>query len=458
MARSATTLATRCLALAGALGTVVTIATGCTTTITGTPASPLYDPYTVAGLPATDGPSGVRADAPQTTGTVLNSNGSDADYVALLGVNDVEDFWKQTYHELPGTFEPVTRLVSYDSKDPASPSICGADTFKEPNAFFCPPRWLMAWDRGALVPTGQKYFGDAAIAGLISHEYGHAIQQMAGLVDKKTPTLVREQQADCFGGSYLRWLAEGKSPRFTMSTGDGLNHILAAVIVSRDPILTPELADLVDNGHGTALDRVSAVQIGFVDGVSACAKITMSEIQSRRGELPMILHTTGDSDVGTGDVAITREVLDTLVEQLNAIFKPSAPPTLSYDAASCPGTDARPGPATYCPNTNTITVDLPALAALGRPIDESEKQLLQGDNTAPDHHFELHHPPVGPVPSTSRGATPPRATLNGPQRGHSDSDPHRRLWRRPGSHATHHRQLPGQTSSLASCRSTNALP
>ena len=63
---------------------------------------------------------------------------------------------------------------------------------------------LMAWDRGALVPTGQKYFGDTAIAGLIAHEYGHAIQDMAGIVNRDTPTVVLEQQADCFGGSYLR--------------------------------------------------------------------------------------------------------------------------------------------------------------------------------------------------------------------------------------------------------------
>lgn len=382
MARYATTLATRCLALAGALSAVITIATGCTTTITGTPVSPLYDPFTVAGLPATDGPSGVRADAPDPTGTVLNTNGSDADHVALLGVNDVEDFWKKTYPELPGTFKPVSKLISYDSKDPASPAICGSDTYKEPNAFFCPPRWLMAWDRGALVPTGQKYFGDTAIAGLISHEYGHAIQQMAGLVNKKTPTLVREQQADCFGGSYLRWLAEGKSPRFTMSTGDGLNHILAAVIVSRDPIITPDLAELVDNGHGTALDRISALQIGFVDGVSACAKITLSEIQHRRGELPLILHTDADGNPETGDVPISRDIIDALVERLNTIFKPDTAPTLTYDPTPCPGVDTSPAPANYCPSTNTISVDLPALAALGQPLDESKKQLLQGDNTA----------------------------------------------------------------------------
>ena len=364
---------------AAAAGACIALSSCATTvSITGQATSPLYDPYRVAGIPATDGPSGVRADAPEPSGDVANTDGSDADHVALLGVNDVEEFWTQAYTELPGSFDPITTLVSYDSNDPDSPELCGSETYRRPNAFFCYPRQLMAWDRGALVPTGQKYFGDTAIAGLIAHEYGHAVQDMAGLITPDTPTVVLEQQADCFGGAYLRWLAEGHSQRFTMSTGDGLNHILAAVIVSRDPVLTPDLDHLVENGHGTALDRVSAVQIGFIDGVPACADITLSDIQHRRGELPMLL----PDDLHTGDVTIDEAILDDLLAALNDIFDLPDPPTLNYTPAPCPGYDTLPGPATYCPTSNTLTIDLPALSALGRPIDESKKQLLQGDNTA----------------------------------------------------------------------------
>ena len=84
------------------------------------------------------------------------------------------------------------------------------DPYREPNAFFCPKADLMAWDRGVLVPTGDKFFGQTSIAALIAHEYGHAVQNMADLVDRSTPTIVREQQADCFAGNYIRWVAEGK--------------------------------------------------------------------------------------------------------------------------------------------------------------------------------------------------------------------------------------------------------
>ena len=135
--------------------------------------------------------------------------------------------------------------MSWDSDDPSSPTVCGTETYQEPNAFFCPSKDIMAWDRGVLVPIGKQFFGDVSIGALLGHEYGHAIQNMAGLIDDNTPTVVAEQQADCFAGSYTRWVAEGQSPRFQLSTGDGLNHVLAAAITLRDPIIKP-------NDHGLA--------------------------------------------------------------------------------------------------------------------------------------------------------------------------------------------------------------
>ena len=54
-------------------------------------------------------------------------------------------------------------------------------------------------------------FGDIAVTNVLAHEYGHAIQHQARLNKKDTPTLVAEQQADCFAGAYMRWVAEGNS-------------------------------------------------------------------------------------------------------------------------------------------------------------------------------------------------------------------------------------------------------
>jgi predicted metalloprotease len=264
---------------------------GCSSVTEGRAVSTLYDPFRVGGLPAEDGPSGLRDNAPEPTGDVQDTDGGDIDRLTLLAVNDVAEFWEQNYGaSLDGSFEAIERLVSYDSQDPSSPAVCGTETYDEPNAFYCPSRKIMAWDRAVMVPTGRQFFGDVSIAALMAHEYGHAVQHMAGIVDDSTSVIVSEQQADCFAGTYIRWVAEGQSPRFSLSTGDGLNHVLAAAITLRDPILGPQDTEMLEEGHGTALDRVSAFQMGFVSGASECAKIDLAEIEERRGDLPMALY------------------------------------------------------------------------------------------------------------------------------------------------------------------------
>ena len=108
--------------------------------------------------------------------TVAGGDGSDADKLATLAVDDVSDFWRKHFTEsFRGSFTPVGGLVSYDSDDPSNPEICGGQTYGNPNALYCPSDDLIAWDRGVLVPLGQRFFGDASIAALLSHEYGHAV-------------------------------------------------------------------------------------------------------------------------------------------------------------------------------------------------------------------------------------------------------------------------------------------
>ncbi|MCV7071991.1 neutral zinc metallopeptidase [Mycobacterium rufum] len=374
----------RCAA-AGALAVLAVVMTGCATPIQGQARSSMYDPNTIAGVPVVDGPSGVRKDAPPPEGKVAYTNNSDADHLAVLAVNDVVDYWQQHYTDPPleGSFTPVANLASYDSTDPGGPILCGESGFNNPNAFYCPRADLIAWDRGDLVPAGMKYFGDASIAALFAHEYGHAVQRMGGLVDRSTPTLVLEQQADCFAGSYIRWVTEGSSKRFQLNTSDGLNRVIAGVITIRDPILTPEHEDMVEEGHGTALDRVSAFQTGFIDGIDACARIDMDQIEHARGDLPMMLDPEASGGAATGESPIDQGLITSITEALTQIFTPAAPPTVSLTAPAqpCPDATATP-PVSYCPSTNTITVDLPALQAMGTPADEKERVLLQGDNTA----------------------------------------------------------------------------
>lgn len=359
--------------------------TSCADNVPGVLLSGPDQPFRVAGLVAEDGASGMRDNGPSPSKSVRGSDNGQIDRLAVVSIDDVAEYWNQAYsHSLQGTFVPVDTLVSYDSADPASPALCGEPTYDEPNAFFCPRDDLIAWDRTVMVPVAEKYFGQTAVAGLFAHEYGHAIQQMADLIQRDTPTLVAEQQADCFAGSYLRWVAEGRSPRFTLSTGDGLNHVLAGAITIRDPIITPRRIRLLEDGHGTALDRVSAVQKGFSAGPGACATISMDEITRRRGDLPLVLQAESTGELQSGQVSITEETLNTLVEILGKIFSPEHPPALSLDASrvGCAPPPAADTPAWYCPSANTVVVNLAALQSLGAPADESKDVLLQGDNTA----------------------------------------------------------------------------
>src|ERR1700722_12914010 len=82
----------------------VLVGAGCTTFVGGRALSTLYDPFRVGGLPATNGPSGVRSNAPSPEGTVINTNNGPIDKLSLLSINDIEEYWQGAYSQsLKGT-------------------------------------------------------------------------------------------------------------------------------------------------------------------------------------------------------------------------------------------------------------------------------------------------------------------------------------------------------------------
>lgn len=378
--RSALPLGTRWLRVAVAVLCVL-VAAGCAQqyVLDGRAVSMRYDPFRVAGLPATDGPSGPRVPPPVSTARVTDTDGGQIDQAALLAIEDIEDFWAQHYAEaFSGEFVPVQKLVSVAPSDPSAPPVCGTDAADlKYNAAYCRTRDVLVWDREYLLPAANTFFGVMAINGVLAHEYGHAVQLQARFADADTPTLIGEQQADCLAGTYLRWVAEGQSPRFTLNTTGDLDRVIAGAVAMRDPTSVLRLLIPPSEAHGTALDRVSALQQGFDVGAHACAAIDFGEIQQRRGDLSTLLFHSG---IPTSDLTITEDTVATLMTALDTIFTPAAPPILATDQAGCPLADGQP--ARYCPDTNTVSVDLAALRRIGKPADESEQVLLQGDNTA----------------------------------------------------------------------------
>jgi hypothetical protein len=124
---------------------------------------------------------------------------------------------------------------------------------------------------------------------------------------------------------------------------------------------------------------VSAFQFGFSDGAASCAAIDPREIAQRRGNLPVLL-----PEDQTGELPVTEQSVRSIVDAMNIVFAPATPPTLAFDAdAAKTCADARPSPpASYCPATNTIVVDLPGLEAMGAQQDDDSIGLATGDNTA----------------------------------------------------------------------------
>jgi predicted metalloprotease len=324
-------------------------------TIPGNPApSADIDPADVAGLPVTGGPSGLRPGVPTATLPVRNSGGTDMDALAVDAVSDISDFWTTALPpDFGRQFSPIRELVSFDANG-TNVQVCRENSQGVQNAFYCPVDDSVAWDRGTLLPVLSKMFGPMAVATVFAHEMGHAVQYRLGSVNEATPTIVKEQQADCYAGSFIRWVADGHARHFRLSTGDGLNAVLATMMFIRDQVGTTAVDP---QAHGSSFDRVTAFQFGFEDGPVRCSKIDYNEVRKRVTELGF----TAESAAGN-NVPVTDATLELLAQSLNAAFTTFKQPP-PFVPGSCASGVSTP-PASYCAQDNTIAVDQAALNQL----------------------------------------------------------------------------------------------
>ncbi|MET0495665.1 MAG: neutral zinc metallopeptidase [Actinoplanes sp.] len=363
---------------------------GCVRTVKGFAVAQIWSPDRVAGLPITDGDSGLRAGGPDARVSVAGSDGGGIDRLAGNAVDDVQAFWAK---EFPKAFDkkyrPVENLISYDSGGPGTP-VCGADSAGLVNAFYCGGDDSIAWDRGQLLPSLAADFGEISVVTVLAHELGHAVQSRLGAGDASS--IVKEQQADCYTGSYLRRVAEGDSPRFQVSTGAGLNQVLSTMFFIRDGS-----GITVDDpsAHGNAFDRVSAFQLGFGDGAGRCARIDDAEVrrrvtqesratpqdhtnrqgqdgqesratpqdhtnrQGQDGQESQVAPQRDPGDAGNLDIGDPGS-LTALEATLRTTFEPARPEFTEQ-------TGCGDGPAVYCARLGTVELDLPSLRLIGAP-------------------------------------------------------------------------------------------
>ncbi|WP_051407457.1 metallopeptidase [Nocardia sp. CNY236] len=333
---------------------------GCAQHVDSTAISIYDDPFKVAGLPMTSGPSGPRSNVPDSTLTAVNGDGGAVDTLALNAVDDIQNYWRGVFPEaFQKNFEPVDRLLSWSATAPRATAVefCGQTTRRLVNAAYCPVDNSIGWDRSILLPAMEKTFGKMAVVMVLAHEYGHAVHTLSQISGRRDPGIVKEQQADCLAGAFIRHVAEGKAEHFTINTSEGLNSVLAASVALRDSD-----PDDPANVHGSAFERVTAVQIGFTDGPTGCAGIDEDEIDQRRANLPQSFRDDG----GRGEFPITRESLAELTKALHAILPAGDEPSYDYSGNNreC-ANGVVTKPVSYCPDTNTITTDVPRLAERG---------------------------------------------------------------------------------------------
>ncbi|UMP06934.1 neutral zinc metallopeptidase [Amycolatopsis sp. EV170708-02-1] len=331
---------------------------GCVTSVGGN-AQPV-DPNKVAGLDITNGPSGVKPGAPDAGLPVDGGDGGEIDRLAANAVADVQRYWReQSPAAFNRKFEPIATLVSYDSTG-SGRTICGASTAGLVNAFYCSLNDVVAWDRGELLPMFKESIGETAVLAVLAHEVGHALQFRLGLA-RETPSIVKEQQADCYTGAYFRWVAEGRSPAFQVSTGQGLNEVLTTLFQIRD---SAGVTFSDDGAHGNAFDRVSAFQFGFADGPARCQRIDVAEIASRSTQG---IGSTEGAEAEEQNLRLDdRQAMKDLTDSLLRAFKLAAAPPRLTAGVDC-GATTVDSLASYCSESNQITLDLDGLVRIGTP-------------------------------------------------------------------------------------------
>lgn len=297
--------------------------TSCATAISGVPSSPLDAPARIGGITIAAVDSGLRPDAPSPTVTVAGTDHGAIDRLGAAAVEDVENYWSGVV--LPGgaAYQPVTSVTSWDSRNGAGETVCGRDATV--NAAFCGGENSIGWDRGHLMPVLVSGMGDMGAVLIVSHELGHAVDAQTRRDNPET--LVKEQRADCFAGSYFAWVASGESPRFTVSP-EGLDLLMEAL---------PVVADSPDGGdHGSSTERLWAFQRGFMAGADACAQIDANTVTAHRDGVPP---SGGDNNVSFTPALVDAIALAT--EQVTGVQPDTS--AVDIDALNDMSRDPAPG-------------------------------------------------------------------------------------------------------------------
>ena len=304
-----------------------------------------------------------------------------------LSVDDIEAFWAD---QLPEVFDvrytTIENVYPYTSQTDPFPA-CGesGDTYEEmaSNAFYCPGPDFIAYDDEDLFPRLYDTEGNIAVAGVLAHEWGHAIEDQLGLLDPpQYDTIVMETMADCFAGAWLRYVDEGGSELLELEPGD-VDIALSSVLEIGDPV---GLDPYTPGAHGSAFDRVGAFQDGFENGTERCG-----EYPDDPPEFESLVFTDVDDLATAGNLPLD-EIIDLATQDLDAYWAETlteyepVSKVIPYDLddrlPTCGDEEANPGAfndvAFYCPIEDFVAWENELMEATYEDGDFAVATLIAG--------------------------------------------------------------------------------
>lgn len=300
--------------------------------------------------------------APQQSAPATRETTENPSDVVTKSLDDVQRYWAGAFPGIAGgrKFQPIRGGFHPYTERKLPPDCGGHAASYQPNAFYCPDGDYIAWDAQNLIPQLQENFGPLLVGVVMAHEYGHAVQVRLG--DTGQPTVVLEQQADCFAGSWLADVRAGHSSAFKNITAAQLDDTVAGILMLRDQ---PGTSAVADGAHGNAFDRVRAFQEGFEQGPTQCAGYNADNLPVT--EVPFSSEKEAESggDLPYDDAVnllskdaeeywarTLPEISDNQWQQVDVRpFDAGAPPDCDQPDA------AAEGAAFYCPPGNFIAFD-----------------------------------------------------------------------------------------------------
>jgi predicted metalloprotease len=340
-------------------------------------------------------------------GAAPNPNQGDYHKLLRATIADLQAYWAQEFPQVyGGMYTPVGQFVAATPTTKIPNCQGRQETYQKDvkgNAFYCFGSNFITYDDQNLFPYLAKHFGNFAPALVLAHEWGHAIQDRAGIDRNNEPTILVELQADCFAGSWVQRIATGASKAVKFAPGD-LDAALAAYLTFRDAVGSSANDQ---QAHGDAFDRVNAFQTGFDGGATACKPFFDNPPPITEQEF------TTQQEAASGGNLPEAQVLPATMDLLNDFYSKIAPDVPPLTLKQVVGFNGN-GPTSryptcgggrlsasqvknrifYCLADNYIGVDTTLGHDIYSTIGDFGVAVLVGDAYATYIQYEQHFPGV----------------------------------------------------------------